>query len=466
MTLKVLFSLIMLFSLLTFQVTAQHKSTHNFIDQAGTQSGNTDAWQKLHIVYYRYFSQSKSSLHGDHDGCVRSLQIIKGRKNIAALKCTEHLFLLVSEKTAGEWLSIQKHLGYFYLSAISFGIHGAHAHILNTGPLNNPRNCLHFRSGKSGMVTGIFERHVLDAREYLIKNSQTHTITPLIVTPDHLFYVVNRHRFLPVNNISAGDVLITRDGHHAGLVCQDRRKNHCGTPWHIGQIKRVYNMAIQGKHQYFAGRDGLLVHNVCALAQYLQREAPATVHTRRDFKKYTYLRLRTDEEVDTAHALLVTYRPAYANNTLVILNCHALLTAALLSKKSLKIETLERYLQALSSDIVTGQGLSRTRMYQNELIGSLGDQIFLKKNSNLNNSPPIAHGFLKARAPALVVLSDGLRVIQEDEKRGLLINGITAPGPHGIETVWVDFHQDRLEREFEWRGWRIESVTDLLKELF
>ena len=462
---KVLFSLIMFFSLVPIQVTAQHKSTHNSINHTGIQLSNTGTWKKLHVAYYRYFSQSKLSLHEDYDGCVRSMQIIKGRKNITVLKCTEHLLLLVSEETAREWLSMQQHLGYFYLTAIQFGIHGVHAHVLNTEPLNNSRDRLNFRSERSSMVTGIFERHVLDVRKYFIKNNRAYTITSLIVTPDHPFYVVNRHRFLPVNAISADDVLMTRDGHYAGLVCHDRRKNHCGTPWHIGQIKRVYNMAVQGEHQYFAGRDGLLVHNICALARYLKHEFPAVVHTRGHFTwKRAYLRLRTDEEVNKVHSLLAAYKLAYANQTPVVLNSHTLLTAALLSKKSLKLTTLERYLQTLSSDI-TRQRLRRfLRMDQNKLIRSLGDQTFPERGS-LNNAYE-AHGFLKARVPVLAVFTDGMRIIKEDEKRGLIINGTMNPGCCGIETVWVEFHQQRLAGAYERSEWQIESVTGLLKELF
>ena len=409
MYLNKIFRLFVVFVPLSVQAVTWNYSVGNTINKADNGSADFIAGEELHIVhiiYYHYLPWHASYLHTDHEGCIRS-QKNTGKKNTAVLKCMEQFKLLVSAQTAREWLSMQQRQGYFSLTINSFGLHKVHAHVL-AAPFYRP----YPGSMQAGMVSGISSRHVTDVRKYFIKNRYTQTVTAMTVTPDHLFYAVNKHAFIPIKEISADDVFITKDSYRAGLVCKAGKRNHCGIPWHRGEVTLVYNLEVNWGHQYFAGRDGLLVHNICNLARYLQEKLPGMVYTRGHFcRQRAYLTLKRFTDVDLVTPVLKELKSTYTG-----INLHTLLMAAVISGKPLKIKRFASYLEALDNYTVSESGAFSMRELMDDLAFGFGTRV--QVDGAILKDPSSAMKYLANNAPVIVVLQQSARIVDLDFSSG------------------------------------------------
>ena len=116
-------------------------------------------------------------------------------------------------------------------------------------------------STESSCVTGVFKRHVNNVNSYTFKNLFTGNTETIHATPDHLFYVKNRRRFVALNEITPTDELLNLSGHQMRLLCPKDKKKHCGMIWKKFNISAVYNLEVYKEHQYFAGNNEIYVHN-------------------------------------------------------------------------------------------------------------------------------------------------------------------------------------------------------------
>ena len=435
MYLNKVFILFVLFVPLSVQALTWNHSVRNTINKADNGSADSSAGEELHIIYYHYFPWRASYLHTDHEGCIR-FQKNAGKKSITVLKCMEQLKLLVSAQTAREWLFMQRRQGYFSLTISQLGVHRLHAHIL-TAQLSR----FHPRSLQTGIITGISSRHVTDVKKYFIKNRQTDTVTAITVTPDHLFYAVNRHAFIPIKEISADDIFITRDGYRAGLVCHAGERNHCGIPWHRGEVTLVYNLEVNQEHQYFAGRDGLLVHNICDLARHLQTKLPpGMVSITGYLQKRAYLKLTRFSDIDLIAPVLKELKSTYTGPDL-----NTLLMAAVISKKPFKIKRFADYLEALDRFTTSG----RSQLPMRELIDNLalGFGTNIQVRAAILNDASSAMRRLAQNEPAIVIFQRSARIVTLDARSGgLLINKWANVDGQGM-TEWMKLDEHWLHKE-------------------
>ena len=401
--LKKMFNLFIIFFSLSAQAVIWSNTTQNVTSKKDAGSASLSTSKELHVIYYDYFPWHDSYRYTGHKGCIR-LEKNTGRAGTTVLKCMEHLKLLVATQTAREWLSMQQRRGYFSLTINSLNVHKARARVLTAQFSGfNPD------SMQRGVVTGISSRHVTDVRKYFIKNRHTQTVAAITVTPEHLFYVVNKHAFIPIKDISADDVFITRDGYHADLVCDAGGGNHCGIPWHNGEVVRVYNLEVNQGHQYFAGRDGLLVHNVCNLARSLQADLPGDLIVTRGrlWKKRAYLNIVGLPQVPQVEAALKKIKPTYTGEEL---NCFLL--AAAFTGKPLKIKRLAGYFDAVDKFASTGSASLLVDKFKEELSLSFGTNLSVRA-ATLNDIHA-ATDFLAEHKPVLVLSYKSMRIVTED----------------------------------------------------
>ena len=111
-------------------------------------------------------------------------------------------------------------------------------------------------------MTGVFKRHVNNVNSYTFKNLFTGNTETIHATPNHLFYVKNRRRFVALNEITPTDELLNLSGHQMRLLCPKGKKMHCGIIWQKFNIPAVYNLEAYKEHEYFAGNNEIYVHNV------------------------------------------------------------------------------------------------------------------------------------------------------------------------------------------------------------
>ena len=411
--------LLIIFSLLTFKVMAWNKPTHGVINNMSVASVESDAERGLHIIYYHYFPRSKSCLHTTHGDCTCLVKSASEGRNTTTLKCTEHLELLVPETKAKKWLSRQKKQGYFYLTVSQFGVYHVPAHIINTVSFNHLPARVNSQNINAGIVTALSKRHTLNIRKYRIKNKHTNAVTSLTVTPDHPFYVLNRHAFTPIKDITADDILITEEGYHAELVCHGIKKNHCSYPWRTGWVASVYNLEIHQKHQYFVSRDKLLVHNTCNLTEYLKRKVADLVFTRGYFRyKRAYLRLRSEKDILRVQSL---YKLNGHMDHATGIGFDTLMRASLTTGKPLKIASLEQFLSSGHFEISAGKmGAQLLGLTHQQLIADLALNFGAKIDVPEEMAMTLAQ--FKENSPAILVSSDNLRMITTKDTGELFIS--------------------------------------------
>ena len=119
-------------------------------------------------------------------------------------------------------------------------------------------------------VIGKFMRYVTNVRTYTFKDSLGH-ISHINATPNHPFYVKNKHGFVAIGNVSDDDTLVggigSGENHIDGaihLVCAKGKHSHCGEAFMgNGLPVSVYNLEVYRRHVYRVGKRKFLVHNNC-----------------------------------------------------------------------------------------------------------------------------------------------------------------------------------------------------------
>ena len=226
------------------------------------EPGNTEniftdrAQSKLTLIYYQNIFCSQKCRKYIIEGCLK----IIGQPN--KLMCREQVELIRPKSLVDSWRKEQYKQGYIDFTIAEFGIKHAKVHMNHVVPFMSRL----FKEGSGNtntqLVTGVFKRHSVNVSLYIFHNVRTGKFFGIHVTPEHPFYAKNRQGFLPLESVTANDILMTGNGDNIKLVYSGRnirtnRDNSTGIP------RLVYNMEVNKKHIYFAGRDKIMVHNTC-----------------------------------------------------------------------------------------------------------------------------------------------------------------------------------------------------------
>ena len=341
---------------------------------------------KIKLIYYHDFNYKKKYDHEKINGCAVVIKKtknkkIKNKRIKKILQCREYISLLRSRQVSSAWRKEYKQSGSIVLNIPEFGIKNVHAYLVGNeveDTEKNTENMPKITNGK-GFVTGAFIRHVLSIKEYIFKNIHTGKIIKINITPQHLFYVKNKRKFVPISRVLPTDNLLTLSGEKIQLICLTGKE--CGRELHSGRPVQVYNIEVYRRHTYGVGVFGILAHNICNLVDRLKQIVPDLISTRPSI----YLQLSLDED-NFRHSLCIirdedvnraffALREIYGEKYITC-DTGALLLAARMQNRTLDILHLESMLNA-KVGIVDGQS-SVSGMYWQYLYrleSSLGNKI-------------------------------------------------------------------------------------------
>ncbi len=192
------------------------------------------------------------------------------------------------------------------LSLLKFGINRVKAYVVAIKPTKIDTREINWSKVGSRPVIGTFKRYAPDVRTYTLRDSKGHS-DHIHATPNHPFYVQNKHGFVAIEDVKDTDVLVgmgsgtgtgtgtgtrtgTRnyDGRGNGngnrgvstkrygrldndanshdrldgvvhLVCAKGIHSHCGKPYKHPMA--VYNLEVYRRHVFRVGVQGVVVHN-------------------------------------------------------------------------------------------------------------------------------------------------------------------------------------------------------------
>ena len=156
------------------------------------------------------------------------------------------------------------------LSMPEFGIVNVMTTVKAIKPTQIDTRGVDWSKQKNAPVIGKFMRYVTDVRTYTFKDSLGH-ISHINATPNHPFYVKNKHGFVAIGNVSDDDTLVGAIGlggkqvdGAVHLVCAKGKHRHCGVGYgNDGEAVAVYNFEVYRRHVYRVGVGKVLVHNGC-----------------------------------------------------------------------------------------------------------------------------------------------------------------------------------------------------------
>ncbi len=224
------------------------------------QAITPDTWKEIDFIYYDDFPYRSSYSNKVIPGCKKHIN----SQQKFVLRCTERINLLRPKTLVDRWQRLQKLYGWVPVNIKDIGINNVHGYItaikattLNTTAVNQTKN-------QSSPVISTIEQHTLTIRTYTFKNIKTGAVSIVNATPRHKFYVANKQYFEPIQMIASEDRLINMAGDDIKLICTAGKKDHCGVKRNHQKVPiAVYNLEVYKKHQYFAGKDQILVHNIC-----------------------------------------------------------------------------------------------------------------------------------------------------------------------------------------------------------
>ena len=183
--------------------------------------------------------------------------IIKGKSYPAEIKLLRPI----------EWLEengMDKVGNEVNLSIPEFGVVNVQATVTAIKPTTLDTSKTDWSKIDSRPVIGTFKRYARVVNTYTFKDLSTGKISSINATPNHPFYVKNKNKFIPIENVSPTDQLINSSGQPIKLICGKGQNSHCGRIYNIdGTPVPVYNLEIYQRHVYFVGNTAILVHNVC-----------------------------------------------------------------------------------------------------------------------------------------------------------------------------------------------------------
>ena len=214
------------------------------------------------LVYHKNFNLNFKTKQKVINGCQRIDNASGRSQSSTVLSCSQHITLLRSKNKIMAWVQAWKKSGHINLDVPGYGAHPIKVDITSIKPASLTGVFLHKKNTlKKGQVTGIYRRYVSVVKTYQLKNVNTGVVSIVHATPNHPFYVLNRKKFVALDNITPEDEMLTSTGNKVQMQCPPGCLSHCGKIWHKGIPTPVYNLEIYHNHTYFTGADRVLVHN-------------------------------------------------------------------------------------------------------------------------------------------------------------------------------------------------------------
>ena len=216
------------------------------------------------IAYHKSFPYKKSYDKDLIPGCKKIY------KNRPVLRCDEYIMLMRPVTLIKKWQNTQKKRGYLPITLPEFNIFNAAGKIISIIPAATYSKHLLSETNSTGhMVTGKFIRHSDKVGHYMFTTEKDSVIDNINATDNHLFYVKNKNKFIPVSKIRPTDSLINKEGQtvHLKRSVNSKSKNKKL----MNEIpETVYNLEISSSHTYFVGSHNILVHNIYIAWMYYQ----------------------------------------------------------------------------------------------------------------------------------------------------------------------------------------------------
>jgi len=113
--------------------------------------------------------------------------------------------------------------------------------------------CPEIESGRGRVITATFTQMSAGVLELSVQaaSGQTETLEP---TSPHRFFSEDRQDWVAAKELRIGEKLRTRAGEIVAVESSSKKSG----------VYRVYNMEVEGEHQYFVGVSSTLVHNAYA----------------------------------------------------------------------------------------------------------------------------------------------------------------------------------------------------------
>ena len=230
-----------------------------------TKTTTATSWKTVDLVYFQNFPLPYDKTGHNIPDCLVALDTLptSGFRIIPVLRCKEQIHLLRPDSVVQNWKSNQAKNGFIKMSLPDFGLHYVKAKITAIASIPANKMQLHDMQNKNtDQTTAIFIRHATNIKKYRFKEESTGRIITVNATDNHLFYVKNKHDFVPVKDISRIDKLITQTGGYIRLLCSDNKWHNCGYKTaQFAQPTPVYNLEINQRHTYFVTDIAILVHN-------------------------------------------------------------------------------------------------------------------------------------------------------------------------------------------------------------
>ena len=210
--------------------------------------------------------------------------------NRPILRCKEYIQLMRPVTLIKTWQRTQKKIGYLPITLPEFNIFNIPGKIISIIPaVTYSKHLLSETNSTGHMVTGKFIRHSDKVGHYMFTTGKDSAIDNINATDNHLFYVKNKNKFIPVSKIESGDSLINKEGKTVYLKHAINSKNEDEklmnkTP------EIVYNLEVSSSHTYFIGSHKILVHNTCTKKQYFDHLNSANLICQSETTKHIYLK--------------------------------------------------------------------------------------------------------------------------------------------------------------------------------